>query len=471
MPHILVIEDEPLLARNICESLRLAGYTASSTSSGEDGLEAAEKDPPDVLLLDLRLPGMDGLEVLRELRARGNSTSVVIMTAYGRIDDAITAMRLGASDYLTKPLDLKELDLVVGRVLDQRRLTANLDYLRTRERRLSGLDGVIGESEPMQAVKRLISRIVSTQALASELPPSVLLLGETGTGKDLIARAIHYAGPRRDRPFVHINCTALPESLAEAELFGHVKGAFTDARGDKRGLFEVADGGTLYLDEIGHTRPGLQAKLLGALENRTIRPVGSTSERQINVHVIAASNRDLEEAIRQEEFREDLYHRLRVLTVNLPALRERGNDIRLLADHFLEVYSTRFGVPRKRLTAEAYTLMASYGWPGNVRQLSHTIESALLISEGSAIGTEHLGIQIIRPAPLRVEVPGVEQVELDFDSETCPKLEDVEHQIIESAVRHCHNNLSRAARVLGISRDAIRYRLERYGKGNATEAG
>jgi DNA-binding NtrC family response regulator len=462
--QVLVIEDEPLLARNICESLSLAGYTAASARSGEDGLELVEKNAPDIVLLDLRLPGMDGLEVLAELRRRGNTASVVLMTAYGKMDDVVSAMRLGASDYLTKPLDLKELDLVVGRVLEHRRLTANLDYLRSRERSASGLDAVIGGSEPMLAVKRLVQRIVSTPALASELPPSVLLCGETGTGKDLLARAIHYAGPRREGPFVQINCTALPETLAEAELFGHVKGAFTDARGEKRGLFEVADGGTLFLDEVGHMRPALQAKLLGVLESRSVRPIGSTAERKINVHVIAASNRDLEAAIREQEFREDLYHRLRVLTIHLPPLRSRGGDIRLLAEHFIALYAARFGLPRKQLSAQAVECLQEYHWPGNVRQLSHTLESALLIGEGPTIDAEHLNIQAARSSPVRVEMPGQRVIQLDFNRPDCPKLEDIEHQVIDWTVRYCENNLSRAARILGISRDAIRYRLERYGK-------
>lgn len=470
MAQILVIEDEPLLARNICESLELTGHQVASAGTGEVGLETALKQAPELVLLDLRLPGIDGLEVLRELRQRGSAASVVIMTAYGKIDDVVTAMRLGASDYLTKPLDLKELDLVVGRVLELRRVTADLHYLRSRERAESGLESVIGESEPMRAVKKLIQRIVSTQALASNMPPSVLLSGETGTGKDLIARAIHYAGPRRERPFIHINCTALPESLAEAELFGHVRGAFTDARNDKRGLFEVADGGTIFLDEIGHMKPALQAKLLGVLEGRMIRPVGATAERKVDVHVIAASNRNLEDAIRREEFREDLYHRLRVLTIALPPLRERGDDIRLLTEHFLRLYCARFGLPPRRLSDEAMRAVHASDWPGNVRQLSHAIESAVLISDGTVIEAADLGIPAGRSASLPIEMAHEGPLKIDFSSPQCPKLEDIEHCIIEAAVRHCQNNLSRASRILGISRDAIRYRLERYGKGEAPEA-
>jgi DNA-binding NtrC family response regulator len=367
---------------------------------------------------------------------------------------------------LTKPLDLKELELVVSRVLQHRRVADNLDYIRRRERSESALDQIIGRSEPMAMVRRMVERFLSTPALGSQFPPTVLLTGETGTGKDLVARAIHYAGPRRDGPFVPVNCTALPEHLVEAELFGHVKGAFTDARGDKRGLFEVADGGTLFLDEIGHMKPSLQAKLLGALEHRTIRPVGGTSERKINTHLIAATNRDLQAAIKTGEFRDDLYHRLRVLTVHLPPLRERGADVEELARHFLQLYTTRFGMPAAEISAEALAILRRYDWPGNVRELSHAIESALLIADGPRIGPEHLNVRPAGPGgAVEVHLPGARVIAVDFaDPERCPKLDALEHEVIRAALQYTHNNLSQAARLLGISRDAIRYRMEKREK-------
>ena len=465
MAQLLIIEDEPVLARSIRVALMQAGHEVTAVGTGEDGIQAAEANPPDIILLDLHLPGIDGLEVLRELRRRGSSASTIIMTAYGNVDSAVEAMKAGAVDFLTKPLDLKELDLVIERVVRHRRLSANLEYIRRRERDASALDRIIGDSEAMISLKRIIERLVSTPALASKFPPTILLTGQTGTGKDLVARAIHYAGPRRDAPFVPVNCTALPEHLVEAELFGHVKGAFTDARGDKRGLFEVADSGTLFLDEIGHMKPAVQAKLLSALEDRTIRPVGGTAERSVNVHVIAATNRQLDEAMKAGEFREDLYHRLRVLTIHMPPLRDRLEDLPVLVEHFTQLHATRFGMPVPEVSEPAMAVLKAYDWPGNVRELSHAIENAVLTADGPVIEPECLNIHV-RDSEQRVglHMTDLETLNLDFGSPTCPKLDEIEHLIIRSAVAYSKNNLSRAARILGISRDAIRYRMEKHGR-------
>jgi DNA-binding NtrC family response regulator len=464
VPDILVIEDEPMLAQSVSESLKLAGHEVRTVGTGEAGLTAIDTRSPDLILLDLRLPGIDGVDVLRELRQRGCTASVIVTTAYGNVESAVEAMKMGVSDYLIKPLDLQEMDLVVERVLRQRRVQENLEYFRQRERAGSAIEEIIGNSPPMQAVKRFIQRIVDSPALTSKAPPSILLTGETGTGKDLVARAIHYAGPRRESPFVHVNCTALPDHLVEAELFGHVKGAFTDARSDKRGLFEVADGGTIFLDEIGHMKAPLQSKLLGTLEHRKIRPVGATAERSVNVHFIAATNRNLREAIDGGDFREDLYHRLRVLALEMPPLHQRGPDIDALADHFLRACSGRFALPIEGFAPDAREVLRQYDWPGNVRELSHVIESAVLIADGPLVRPEHLNIHLPQPgAKLSLDLPGVRTLTLDFASGG-PRLEDIEFEIIKSAVEYAKHNVSRAARILGISRDAVRYRLEKYAK-------
>lgn len=447
--------------------MKFAGHDASIVSSGEECLEAADRTPPDVILLDLRLPGIDGLDVLRELRRRGNTASVVMMTAHGNIDTAVDAMKAGASDFCTKPLDLGELQLVVHKVLEHRRVAMQLDYFRDRERSESALEKIIGDSEPMQVVKRFINRLFATPALASDHAPSILITGETGTGKDLVARAIHFGGSRRDEPFVHVNCTAIPEQLVESELFGHVKGAFTDARGDKRGLFESADGGTLFLDEIGHMKLAVQAKLLSVLEHRTVRPVGGTRERKVNVHVVAATNCELEEAVEKKEFREDLFHRLTVLTIPMPPLRDRGNDVEALANHFLALYTARFNLPIKGFSPAAMEQLKKYNWPGNVRELSHMIESAVITCIGPYIEVENLRIsRTTQSSDLALELPGEKTIRLDFNG-TCPTLDEIENRVIRSVLNHTNNNLSHAARILGISRDAIRYRMEKFNEKNA----
>lgn len=471
MASILVVEDEPVLARNLRDSLQLGGHDTVTAATGEDGLEAAQAGPPDLVLLDYRLPGIDGLEVIKELRRRGSSAAIVMMTAHGNIDTAVEAMKAGASDFLTKPLDLQELQLVVDRVLKHRQATARLDYFRQRERADSATDQIIGDSPAAKTVKTFIQRITASPALAADRPPSILITGETGTGKDLAARAIHYDGPRRDGQFVHVTCTAMPDHLVESELFGHIKGAFTDARTDKRGLFELADGGTVFLDEIGHMKPSLQSKLLTVLDQRSIRRVGSTRERKVDIHIIAATNRNLEEAIETGDMREDLYHRLRVLTLHMPPLRSRADDIVLLAEHFLVMHSARFGLPVQGFADEALDAMQKYDWPGNVRELMHTLESAVLISDGPLIAVEHLNIQPAEDrARLNIELPA-SQTTITFDfSGDGPKLDEIEHQIIQAALDHSKHNLSRAARILGISRDAVRYRLEKYGKRGAAES-
>jgi DNA-binding NtrC family response regulator len=469
LARILVIEDEPVLAENICASLEHAGWEAVSAGNGEDGLDAEPEFGPDVILLDLRLPGIDGMEVLRTFSERGTAASIVIMTAHGNVRSAVEAMKGGASDFLSKPLDLDELQLVIKRALSHRRLTAQLDYFRSRQQAGTSTQEIIGRSPPMTRVKMLIDRLVATPALASDVPPSVLLTGETGTGKDLAARAIHYAGARREGPFIQVNCTALPENLVEAELFGYVRGAFTDARKDKRGLLESGDGGTVFLDEIGHMPLGIQAKLLSALEHRKIRPVGGTSERAVDIHVIAATNRDLDQAIRENQFREDLYHRLRVVRIEMPPLRDRGDDVISLAGHFLGLYVSRFGLNIERFTDDALALLREYDWPGNVRELSHTIESAVLMCPGTTVGVDQLNIKPQHePGGMQIDGDAIEGISIDFARGT-PKLEEIEERIIRAALQYARYNVSRTARILGVTRDAVRYRLAKYDKGPGKE--
>ena len=464
MAELLIIEDEPILAKNVCESLRLSGHAATSTATGEEGIAEAARLVPDLILVDFRLPGIDGLEVIRQLRAEGNSSSISMMTAHGNIETAVEAMKRGASDFLTKPVDLHELRMVVERTLQHRVDAAELAYYRSRDRVESIDSQILGDCKPIRVVKEFVAKICAGSVLESEQPPSILIEGATGTGKDLLARAIHYSGPRKSKQFVQVNCTAMPDQLIESELFGHVKGSFTDARTDKRGLFEVADGGTIFLDEIGHMKGEFQAKLLNVLENRAIRPVGGMKEKRVNVHVIAATNRNLADAINEGEFREDLYHRLRVLTVLMPPLRDRGDDVELLAKHFLASCAARFGISLTGFSEDALAHIRQYDWPGNVRELLHCMESTVLTMDGAIVRPEHLNIRkAAQRGGLTLSLSDYKSIQIDFAQEQ-PKLEEVEYEIITAALDYASQNASRAARILGISRDAIRYRIDKYQK-------
>ncbi len=465
MSQVLIVEDEVILAKNLRSKLSAHGYQVAVEHSAEAALKSFSKSVPDLVLLDIRLPGMDGMTLLPKLRAESPSTAFIVMTAHGNERLAVEAMKAGACEYLTKPIELDELLIAVERAVEQQRITENLSYLRSREEQRSGLDRIIGESAATLSMKEAIRRLTRTTALALADPPTVLITGETGSGKDLVARAIHYEGPRRTKPFIQVNCTALPSTLFESELFGHVSGAFTSASKAKRGLFEVAEGGTLFLDEIGHLEPDVQAKLLLAVERREIRPVGATESRSINVHVIAATNRNLEEAVSQGGFRRDLYHRLRVIEFRVVPLRERREDIAILARHFLGVHCGRFGMNGRTLSPEAMERLDRHAWPGNVRELSHLIESAVLQTDHACLEPSdlHLGASggngTVEDG-LQVRLPDERCITLDFEHGS-PSLEEVEQTILRAAFEHWGRNLSRAARSLGVTREALRYRLNK----------
>jgi len=461
MPRLLIVEDERVLAKNVGEKLRTYGHEVEICHTVKDALACNGKFAPDVIILDLRLPDGDGLKLLPKLKAESPSTSVVVVTAHGNERIAVEAMKAGAYEYLTKPIDLEELQLVVKRALDQQQIVDNLTFLRSQQEEYSGLDSIVGESGAVESLKETIRRLTRTEVLGLPDPPTVLITGETGTGKDLAARAIHYHGPRSRKPFIQVNCTAIPSTLFESELFGHLRGAFTSASQAKRGLLEVANGGTIFLDEIGHLEQEMQAKLLHTVEHREIRPVGGTEARKINVHIIAATNRDMEAAVETGEFRRDLYHRLRVIEISLPPLRDRGDDISLLASHFLASHCRRFGMETKRFSGAALRALAKRSWRGNIRELSHTIESCILQVDGRIIETEDLPPANEKSQSyIGVELAGGRVIHLDFEKGR-PTLEEVEQSILVAAYEYTGQNLSRAARILGVSREALRYRLNK----------
>jgi DNA-binding NtrC family response regulator len=386
---VLIVDDERTLARAIKAFLAESGYEADVAGDAEQALGMLETLRPDVVFSDVRLPGMSGIELLRRIREFDPAIPVVIMTAYGTIEGAVEAVKLGAFDYLKKPVDLEELKLLADRARETSQLKQELTYYRNRAAQPVRFGEVIGQSPAIRGVLEQARQIAALE----ETPP-VLILGETGTGKGLVARTIHAASPRASRPFIEVNCTALPATLMEAELFGHERGAFTDAKESKLGLFEAAEGGFLFLDEVGDIELSLQGKLLKAVEERSVRRVGGIRDRRIDVRILAASNRDLERDAQGERFRRDLYFRLAVIILRLPPLRERGEDILFLAHHFLRRFNAKYGKAARGFDARARDLLLTYPWPGNVRELSHVIERAVLWSRGDVLGSEHLSLEI-----------------------------------------------------------------------------
>jgi DNA-binding NtrC family response regulator len=464
---VLIVDDERTLARAVKAFLAEAGYEAEVAGDAERALELVESLRPDVVFADVRLPGMSGIDLLRRIREFDPAIPVIIMTAHGTIEGAVEAVKLGAFDYMKKPIDLEELKLLADRARETALLKQELSYYRRRAADEVPFAGILGRSAAMRAVLDQVRQI----AALDETPP-VLITGETGTGKGLVARSLHSSGPRASKPFIDVNCTALPANLMEAELFGYERGAFTDAKESKIGLFEAAEGGFLFLDEVGDLEPSLQGKLLRAIEERTVRRVGGIRDRKIDVRILAATNRDLESEVQRNRFRSDLYFRLAVILLHLPPLRERGDDVLLLADHFLRRFSAKYGKAVDGIDARAREVLLAYPWPGNVRELSHVIERAVLWSREATLNVDHLSVA----SPTRVAGNGLDQGKPSVQSppqgdgvsaaSTQPETTDltqVERSMIERAMREAGGNQTRAAQRLGISRDTLRYRLKKFG--------
>ena len=458
---VLVIEDEAILGRSIKRSLAREGYAVALEESAKAGLESMRHSSPDLVLVDLRLPGMNGLEFLRTIREHGLETPTLVMSAHGAIQSAVEAMRLGAFDYIVKPLDLEELKLVIGRALEHARASRELAYYRDRDRRQAACGLLIGDCPEICEVRERIERIAALERPSGGGAPSVLVLGETGVGKGLVARAIHERSPRAEAPFIDVHSGALPDTLLEAELFGYERGAFTDARGTRRGLFEAADHGTLFLDEIGHLSLSAQSKLLKVIEDRTFRRLGSTTERRVDVRIIAATNRDLVTAQAAGGFLPELFHRLRVLTIELPPLRKRGDDAIVLAEHFALHHTRQYGLPPRPLSGSAREIVTAHTWPGNVRELANEIERAVLLETGPEIELALLAKAIGNRAACPVVSPTADgSVEVKLPEEGMP-FEAIERQVLVRALEMTGWNVTHAARLLHLSRDTFRYRIER----------
>jgi DNA-binding NtrC family response regulator len=453
MPQkILVIDDEKLIRWTLEQHLVKEGYEVVTADSAEKGLAIINEDAPDLILLDNRLPEMSGLELLEKLNAPERGLMVIMITAYGLVEKAVKAMKLGAYDYISKPFNLDEITFVIRKALEAGSLRSQVKQLRGK------VDAIIGETEQMTRVKNLILKIAKSDAT------TVLIQGESGTGKELVAKAIHYGSARADKPFLAINCAALPVTLLETELMGHEKGAFTDAKTAKKGLFELADGGTLFLDEIGDMDMSMQAKLLRVLEEKSFRRVGGVKDIKVDVRVISATNQDLATAMTEGRFRKDLFYRLQVVPITLPPLRERGQDIVFLAQHFMRHFNRECHKTVQGLSEETQQILLAYSWPGNVRELKNVIERAMIFEVENEVLPEHLPQELLEenPAPLP-NSPSSVSLDCLVIPETGISIDEVEHALVKKALAMADDNQTRAAQLLKMPRDAFRRRMKRFG--------
>lgn len=444
--RILVVDDEINIRGALVTLLEKKGYQVRGAGTGEEALEQLETATADLVLTDLKMPGMGGMEFLRRLKQKWPDTEVLVMTAYGSIDTAVEAMRCGAYDYLTKPIDRERFPLAVEKALERHALAVENKQLKDRLETRTRFDHMVGESEPMQRLYSLVDMVADSDV-------TVLLMGESGTGKELVARAIHHKSHRADGPFVTLNCGALPENLFESELFGYEKGAFTGATMNKMGRFELADGGTLLLDEVGELSLKSQVDFLRVLETKEFRRLGGTKIVKVDTRIIAATNRNLEEAVKRGDFREDLYYRLNVVPIRLPPLRERGEDIPLLADRFLEEFSAQHHREPKEVSREAMRLLRLYAWPGNIRQLRNLIERMVVTVKDPLLQPEHL------PEEIQASREDARTMVVSLGS----SLKEIEREAIRRTLAEVTNHREKAAKLLGISLRALQYKIKEYG--------
>jgi len=443
---ILVIDDEESM-RNFMEiMLSKEGYSVETAGSGKKGLGRIKETEYDLVIADLNMPEMDGIEVLKEVKQYKKDQDLIVMTAYASVDTAIEAMKQGAADYITKPFKIDEIKITIEKCISGRQLKEENSSLKKQLKLDSSFERFMGTSEPIVKLKKLAGRIAQSDS-------TVLIRGESGTGKELVARAIHYHSPRKNGPFVTINCAALPETLLESELFGYKKGAFTGAIKDKIGLFKVADGGTFFLDEVGNTSMAIQVKLLRVLEEKKITPVGGTKEEQVDVRVIAATNADLEEEVKMNHFRPDLFYRLNVIPIMIPPLRERQEDVKLLVDHFVKKCCSKINLGTKTVSDAAMELLINYRWPGNVRELENTIERAVLLNRSGLLEPVDF------PEKLSSSEPQPVVGEADPKS---PTLESIEKAYIHYVMSQTEGKKLKAAKILGIDTSTLYRKLERY---------
>ena len=474
--RILIVDDEKLVRWAVTQKCAEFGFQTLEAENGEEAIRVLQTEPLDLVLLDVHLPKLSGIEVLEKLKQAGETRSIILMTTDPQLDDVKAALRLGAYDFVSKPINFEELSVTLQNALEAGALRTEVESLRNEVRRRAGYHEVVGVSRKITELMKFVRKVAASEAT------TILIQGESGTGKDLVAKAVHYQSSRSERPFVAINCSAIPETLIEAELFGHEKGAFTDAKAMKKGLFELADGGTLFLDEIGELSPLLQAKLLRVLEDQVIRRVGGVRDIQVEVRVIAASNRDLEREVREGRFRQDLYYRLAIIAIYLPSLRERKEDIVPLVEFFLAHYNRKFRKSVQGLSEDTRRLLLNYDWPGNVRELKNALERAMIFEDGKLLKPDDLPFSvasgrsnaILANSPLALPpearaAPGKRRLPPLSIPEGGTSLEDVEHALVELALQQSHGNQIKAAKLLSISRDALRYKMKKFGLTHSEE--
>ncbi len=454
MSKILVVDDEQSMRDFLAIMLKKEGHDVVTAGNGNDALKAVQAEIFDLVISDVKMPGIDGIEVLKTVKDISSETVVIMITAYATAETAVEAMKLGASDYVIKPFKIDELKIIINNSLEKRHLRNENILLKREMASRAGFDNFIGKSEPMQKVFALIRQVADTNS-------TVLITGESGTGKELVAKAIHFSSPRKKKPFVTVNCGALPETLLESELFGYMKGAFTGATSNKQGLFEAANEGTIFLDEISATTPALQIKLLRVLQEREFMRVGGTSGVHVDVRVIAASNKDLTSEVAKGSFREDLFYRLNVIPIRLPPLRERKEDIPLLVDFFLRKFPNKDEgrVLTKSISPDAMKAIMNYQWPGNVRELENLIERLVIMAPGEAIQSEQV------PDNVKNVMPCSELVSLDIPDEGLDleaMLENAEKTLLRKALEKTGGVKTEAAKLLKLSFRSLRHRLQKY---------
>ena len=458
---ILVADDEQSMREFLDIMLKKEGYKVSLASNGEEVAKLVDNDLFDLVLLDIRMPKLDGISALKKIKSNAPETIVIMITAYASADTAIKAMKEGAYDYITKPFKVEEIKLIIKNALEKKNLQKENILLKQVVRDRFHFGNIIGQSPKMVALYDLLEKVSPTKT-------NILITGESGTGKELVAKAIHYNSPRKEKPFVTLNCGAIPESLIESELFGHMKGAFTDAIATKKGLFEVADEGTIFLDEISELPLLMQVKLLRVLQDREFKRVGGTEDIRVDVRIIAATNKDLEEAVKEKRFREDLFYRLNVIQIKLPPLRDRKEDIQPLANHFLKKYSQELSKAISKISPEALQILLNYEYPGNVRELQNIIERAVAL-EGSEELTPHnlssyLSEQpLLKKGPIDIEIPS-EGIDLE------KMVEDLERSLLLKALDRTKGIKKKAAELLHINFRSMRYRLEKYGLNHGVDS-